>query len=67
MPKKQLSITIKKFKKELQQLGDIELACLFKRGKSFSSDNLLNDSADKVASHPSSRTKKSVRFFSPKL
>ena len=30
MPKKQLSITIKKFKKELQQLGDIELACLFK-------------------------------------
>ena len=30
MPKKQLSITIKKFKKELQQLCDIELACLLK-------------------------------------
>ena len=30
MPKKQLSVTIKKFKKELQQLSDVELACLFK-------------------------------------
>ena len=30
MPKKQLSVTIKKFKKQLQHLSDVELACLFK-------------------------------------